>query len=426
MVDIILQPGNLFLGQLGGGLLQLIGKLPAGVGQRTASLGGFAGGVARAPLPCPLAGLVHLLRGKRGSLGRLLGLQSRELAGEPFRLLAESLLALAEPLQLAIGGLFLLLLGVSLDLLLQFLLPLFEGREIGLDAAEFLDQAVQLVLMPIGEDVEDLLQVLGDLFLRGGRLTYLILPNLRAGIPHLPADGQAAGFVQRVGDKIGGQRVALAKFDHPLLRFLQYAVQQPRKLKLPGRSRVQIGDVLRREVAKIAGQCAAADFRRGMGRVLLIAEQLRDVAVQPAVTIPTAEPVDLSFQRGDDRILPFGGYRQRLFGNCDGSGFPLPFAIDLGRLHRGGQLAAERRQHVTIEPIELFQQPVHPLPGVGVVDAVVLQIGQQRRDADGHAFAAAGQQLVDLALGVLGGLQAIDVRRLEALQIAQADLHDST
>ena len=118
---------------------ELIGKLAAGVGQRSPGVGGFAGGVGAAPLPCPLAGLVHLLCGQRGGFGGLLGLQAGELAREPFRLLAQLLLDACRAAATGDRGLSVLVLGGGLDLFLQVLLPLFEGGKIGFDAAEFCD-----------------------------------------------------------------------------------------------------------------------------------------------------------------------------------------------------------------------------------------------------------------------------------------------
>ena len=102
--------------------------MAAGVGQRSLRLGGFPGGVGAAPLPCPLAGLIHLLCGKRSGLGGPFGLQPGELPREAFCLFAQPLLSAAKPLQFAIARLFVFLLGVGLDLFLQLLLPLFQGR----------------------------------------------------------------------------------------------------------------------------------------------------------------------------------------------------------------------------------------------------------------------------------------------------------
>ena len=215
VLDVIVQPGDLLVGQLGGGLAELVGKLAAGLGQRLLGLGGLAAGGGAIPLPCPLVGLVHLLRGQRGGLRR------------PARPAIARVAARAVPSPRAIAAgrapsrcnsrrasLLVLVLRAGLDLLLQFVLPLFQGREIGFGRAEFLDQPAEFVLAVIGEDVEDFLQVLErSVFARRRPGRSGSVGSAPPAVAHLAADGQAAGLVEGVGDRVGGQRIALAQFD---------------------------------------------------------------------------------------------------------------------------------------------------------------------------------------------------------------------
>ena len=215
MLDVVFQPGNLLLGQLGGGLAKLVGKLAAGVGQRPPGLGGLSGGVGRTPLPCPLAGLVHLLCGQRGGLGGLLGLQSRKLRAK----------AVPFPRAIAAGdwpsrcnwrsrASVVLILGGGLDLLVQFLLPLFQSRKIGLDRAELLDQVGPIRSRGDWPGCRGLrCKSWAICFCAAAAWPIWFCSISRAGIAHLAADGQPAGLVQGVGDEVGGQRVALAKLD---------------------------------------------------------------------------------------------------------------------------------------------------------------------------------------------------------------------
>ena len=53
-----------------------------------------------------------------------------------------------------------------------------------------------------------------------------------------------------------------------------------------------------------------------------------------------------------------------------------------------------------------------------LVDAVVLQVGQQREDVHGHAVVAAGQAAVDLALVQLGRLEVVEIELFQPAQRA--------
>ena len=95
---------------------------------------------------------------------------------------------------------------------------------------------------------------------------------------------------------------------------------------------------------------------------------------------------------------------------------------DQRTLDGGGQLRADGGKMLALEAIELGQQPFQAALEIGVVDAIVLQVGQQAEHLHGQAVAAAGQAPHDLALVELRGLQAIDVGLLQARRLVEPDL----
>ena len=87
----------------------------------------------------------------------------------------------------------------------------------------------------------------------------------------------------------------------------------------------------------------------------------------------------------------------------------LLLEADLGGLDRRGQLPADHRQVLALEPVDLGQQRFHAAADVGAVDLVVLQVGQEPQDVHRHALAAAGQAAVDLPLVQFGPAEVVDV-----------------
>ena len=209
MFDVVLQPGKLLDGQLGRGLTQGVVKLAAGVGQRLLGFGRVTGRAGAVPLPCPALRLVHLSGGPGSGAGGGRGLQPLQLPRQPLGLVPQCSLFGGKPLQCALATLRIAVFRGGVDLLLQALLARLHSREIGLQLAQFLDQADGFLPRAIGQHVEDLLQATGDLLLAVGCLPDLILPNLIARVTHLCGDGQTPSLAQCVGHQVGGQRITL-------------------------------------------------------------------------------------------------------------------------------------------------------------------------------------------------------------------------
>ena len=98
----------------------------------------------------------------------------------------------------------------------------------------------------------------------------------------------------------------------------------------------------------------------------------------------------------------------------------LLFQPHLCRFDGGGQLAADRRQMLPAEAVDLGQQGRHSPQDVVALEAIVLQIGQQCQHVHRHAFAAAGQHLARFKLVVLDGLELVDLGLTEPTRLRQA------
>ena len=263
-----------------------------------------------------------------------------------------------------------------------------------------------------GQDVEHPPQSVGDLCLLAKRLADLVCLELFAGGPHLPGRRQAAQFLDGVGDALRGGGIILPRAPRGGLPFLFEPIQPAAQVELPLGLRVQVGQLPRRQVLEVLGQCTAGKVGRLPGQVLLIPEQLLEVAAKAAAVVRSTQPAEHRLQDHNDLILTPGGGSER------GRGV----SCRLGRLDRGRQIAADRRQLFAAEAVKLTEQFVHAKTEVRTVNPVVLQVGQQREDVHGEAVVAVGQSAVDLALGKFGGLEAVQIDLLQPPQAIQASV----
>ena len=127
------------------------------------------------------------------------------------------------------------------------------------------------------------------------------------------------------------------------LPVLLQPIQPAGQVELPLGLRVQVGQLPRRQVLEVLGQRAAGEVGRLPGQLLLIAEQLLEVAAEAAAAVPLVQPAEHRLQGRDDLILPPAGVLQRRRGVCR----------RLGRLDRGGQIAADRRELLAAEASEV-------------------------------------------------------------------------
>ena len=189
------------------------------------------------------------------------------------------------------------------------------------------------------------------------------------------------------------------------------------------RQNLQVGRLLRRQFLQIAANRQPAQGGRIAGRLFLVAEKLGHLAVEAAVVVPLPQPVQQALQRHDDLLL-------MLARTCQ-----VRFALGVARGERGPRLQADQRAFdgrrqldadggkvFALEAIELGQQSFQETLEIEVVDAIVLQVGQQAQHEHGQSVAAAGQAPHDLALVELRGLQATDVGLLQAPCLMQPDL----
>jgi hypothetical protein len=234
MLDFVIETGDLLGGQSGGGLGEVVVETSPGVGEGSLGVGGLAGGLGGIALRGPLLGFGHLASGEVDGFGGFFGLQAGELAGKAFGFFTQLLLCASEALQFAGARVGVLGLCEGVGLFSQVVLTLFEGGEIGVGFAELFEEAGGFVLSLMGEDVEDFVQVLEDLFLGGGGLADLVFVDLCGGGSHLAADGEATGFGKGVGDGFGGERVGLAQVVGRLIGFLEDAIELASEFELAG------------------------------------------------------------------------------------------------------------------------------------------------------------------------------------------------
>ncbi|OYV88575.1 MAG: hypothetical protein B7Z73_08295, partial [Planctomycetia bacterium 21-64-5] len=150
--------------------------------------------------------------------------------------------------------------------------------------------------------------------------------------------------------------------------------------------------------------------------------------MEAAEVVPLGQRGGKPLERGDHFILVPGRRCQRRRDRAcvrrRGRGFlgRAGRQLDLRRLDRRRQLAADGRQLVAAQTVDLVEQRSHLPLDVRAVDVVLLQIGEQPGNLTRHAFAGAGEPALDLPLQQFGALQVVDVVPLQAADLPQLDV----
>ena len=276
------------------------------------------------------------------------------------------------------------------------------------------DQAFQFGLAAVGEDVEHLVEILHDLLVQAALLRIddpaeAVFPQVAAAGTHRARDAEAAGLGQRVGHRIGRQRIAGPQCRHGLFHVLLDAVEPAGELKLRFGQIRQVADLLRAEFLQLPRERRAREFDSALCQLLLIAEQLRHVAVEAAVALALVQLPEKCLDGGNHLVLICARV-----GQIPQEGrivLRRPGRRRFGRLKisgRGGQSAVDGGKVVALQAIDFVQDVFHAALHVGTVDVVVLQLGQRGQRVHAHAFAGTGQAAVDFALRQFGGAELVD------------------
>ncbi len=179
---------------------------------------------------------------------------------------------------------------------------------------------------------------------------------------------------------------------------------------------------MRREVFQVLGQRQAGHLGRPRGQLLLVVEQLRQIAVITAIVASLAQLAEHGLQGGEDLVLAPGGAGQCVGQGRTGRGRRAVGQAELRRLDRRGQARAQRRQVLVLQLLAVGHEQPQTALEVGLVHAVVRQVGQHGQELHGHAVRAAGQAAADVPLVELGGLEVIDLELGQTAGLAGATL----
>ena len=157
------------------------------------------------------------------------------------------------------------------------------------------------MLAAIGENVENLAEVLQDLLLQRRSPLRAIAVEVAGCLPHLAAYSEFSGSLERIGHCLRGERIAFSQLGRRLFHRLENVIQSQRMIELFSGGDLRSAKVLRRQV--FLRQRAAAQFGGLAIQFLLVSQQLAHVAVETAETVPAAQFGKHLLQRVDDFLL---------------------------------------------------------------------------------------------------------------------------